>query len=82
MKQKKTLYGYVESAKLWYSNISNNILNKVYMGKQLTVCLYVDDFLCTCVDGAGLKWLQEELLKEYKKVNANFGRVQSYIGMR
>ena len=95
VKLKKALYGCVESAKLWYSNISNKlisigfkpnakdpcILNKVYMGKQLTVCLYVDDFLCTCVDETGLKWLQEELLKEYKEVNANFGRIHSYIGM-
>ena len=95
VKLKKALYGCVESAKLWYSNISNKltsigfkpnakdpcVLNKVYMEKQLTVCLYVDDFLCTCVDEAGLKWLQEELLKEYKEVNANFGRVHSYIGM-
>ena len=95
VKLKKALYGCVESAKLWYSNISNKLIslgfksnakdqcifNKVHEGKQLTVCLYVDDLLCTCADEDGLKWLKEELLKEYKEVNANFGRVHSYIGM-
>ena len=37
--------------------------------------------LCTCADEDGLKWLKEKLLNEYKEVNANFGRVHSYIGM-
>jgi hypothetical protein len=37
-------------------------------GKQLTVCCYVDDLLCTSVVQADIKWLYEELSKVFKKV--------------
>ena len=92
---KKALYGCVESAKLWYLNISKRlvslgfktnkkdecIFNKVHEGKQLTACLYVDDLLCTCEAETGLHWLKSELIKAYKDVNVAEGPVHSYLGM-
>ena len=95
VKLRKALYGCVESAKLWYLNISSKliklgfkpnpkdecVLNMDYNGKQLTVCLYVDDLLCTCEFAEALEWLKDELVKEYKDVNSNVGPVHSYLGM-
>jgi histone deacetylase 1/2 len=92
---RKALYGCVESAKLWYLHISSKlkklgfvanqkdecVLNLDYEGKQLTVCLYVDDLLCTCESAEALEWLKSELVKEYKDVNSNVGPVHSYLGM-
>ena len=91
----KALYGCLESAKLWYLHISSKlkklgfvanqkdecVLNLDYKGKQLTVCLYVDDLLCTCESAEALEWLKDELVKEYKEVNSNVGPVHSYLGM-
>jgi hypothetical protein len=95
VKLRKALYGCVESAKLWYSNISSKlkalgfvpnpkdecVFNVDFKGTQLTVCLYVDDLLCTCASDEGLEWLKNELVSEYKEVNSNSGPVHSYLGM-
>jgi hypothetical protein len=91
---KKALYGCVESAKLWYDTLSSKlkalgfkvnrkdccIYNKMFKGKQLTVCVYVDDLLCTCVYEEGLEWLEKELRAEFKELNVNGGAVHSYLG--
>jgi hypothetical protein len=37
-------------------------------GKQLTVCCYVDDLLCTSSLDGNIKWLYNELSKAFKKV--------------
>jgi hypothetical protein len=37
-------------------------------GKQLTVCVYVDDLLCTSAAQADIRWLYNELSKTFKKV--------------
>jgi hypothetical protein len=87
--------GCVNSAKLWFTNISSKlkrlgfvangkdecVFNKDYEGKQLIVCLYVDDLLCTCECEEGLSWLKDELVAEYKEVNVNVGPIHSYLGM-
>jgi hypothetical protein len=92
---RKALYGCVESAKLWFNTISTKLLslgftanckdecvfNKVNTrGNQVTVCVYVDDLLMTCVDESSLQELVEELRKEYKDVTAHEGPVHSYLG--
>ena len=59
----KALYGCVESARLWYDNISGLLksigfkqnsrerclYNDIVQGVQVTVCIYVDDLMLTCV---------------------------------
>jgi hypothetical protein len=94
VKLKKALYGCVESSQLWYDNIRTKLLtlgfvqnrkdacvfNKVHNGKQLTVALYVDDLMCTCVDPSALEWLYEELLSEYHELNVHRGSFHSYLG--
>ena len=78
----RALYGCVQSAKLWYKKlravlesigfVANRydecVFNRDFGGKQLTVCVYVDDMLCSCVDLKGLVWLEEQLAGAFKKL--------------
>jgi hypothetical protein len=90
----KALYGCVESARLWYEEISSTLLgaglvangkdpcvfNIVRGGHQITVCLYVDDLLVTSVDNADLEWVAALMRAKYKTVTLNNGLVHSYLG--
>jgi hypothetical protein len=91
---RKALYGCVESAKLWFNNLTAKfkslgftankkdpcIVNKTFNGKQLTVAIYVDDLLCSCEDSTALDWLAEQLTAEYKELVVHRGLVHSYLG--
>ena len=62
----RAIYGCIESAKLWYnllkSSLEENgftanpcdpcVFNKTVNGVQITVLIYVDDLLLTCVDSS------------------------------
>jgi hypothetical protein len=94
VKLDKALYGCVESAKLWYDEVSSALLAMGFVrnphdicvfnidrnGHQMTVCLYVDDLLMTSVDEADIEWLVGELRKKYDTVTLNIGDVHSYLG--
>jgi hypothetical protein len=90
----KALYGCVESAKLWYDNLmktltgmgfrSNGkdrcVLNVTRNGHQVTLCIYVDDILCTSIDDKDLDWVENHLKAKYGEVTAHKGKVHSYLG--
>jgi hypothetical protein len=94
VKLQKALYGCVESAKLWYDEVSSTlkglgfeanphdpcVFNIDRNGHQMTVCLYVDDLLMTSIDGEDIEWLASELRKKYETVTLNTGDVHSYLG--
>jgi hypothetical protein len=95
VKLDKALYGCIESSKLWYDNLSNKLKSlgfvanerdscvfnlKTTSGAQLTVAVYVDDLLCTCVEESQLEWLASELTKEYQELSVHRGGVHSYLG--
>ena len=92
----KALYGCVQSAKLWYDNVSAHlrktgyvpndvdpcVMNKMVNGKQCTICLFVDDILVTCVDDAGIDELIAALKAEYGEITVHRDESDlSYLGM-
>lgn len=94
VKLEKALYGCVESAKLWYDEVSSTLLGLGFVrnphdicvfnmdrnGHQVTVCLYVDDLLMTSIDEADIDWIVSELRKKYDTVTLNTGSIHSYLG--
>lgn len=90
----KALYGCIESAKLWYDNLSATlrrlgfkpnrkdtcVLNLIRDGHQVTVCIYVDDIFCTSKNQEDLDWLAVELRSKYGEVSVNLGEKHSYLG--
>jgi hypothetical protein len=90
----KALYGCVESAKLWYDEVSAALLSIGFVrnphdicvfntdrnGHQVTVCLYVDDLLITSVDEADIEWVVDTLRSKYETVSLNTGGLHSYLG--
>jgi hypothetical protein len=94
VKLRKALYGCIESAKLWFDEISKSlremgfianpydpcVFNTQRNGHQVTVCLYVDDLLITSVDEDDIGWVAEKLREKYGAVTLNVGDVHSYLG--
>jgi hypothetical protein len=93
---KMALYGTVEAAKLWYDHIISTavavgfvanpyercVLNKIGIsGHQITIVIYVDDILVTCVDIAELLAFKIYLLQVFPEVTYHDGGVLSYVGM-
>ena len=96
VKLDRALYGCVESGKLWYDTVAALLLSDGFTqnpadkcvfnktsaaGVQCTVCLYVDDMLCTCIDSAALEAVHALLVRTFGQVSINHGRVHSYLGM-
>ena len=94
VKLKKALYGCLESAKLWFDMLRGFLLelgftanprdkcvyNSDRNGSQITVCVYVDDLLCTSADVSNCEWLSERLIDKFKQVTVNRGMIHSYLG--
>jgi hypothetical protein len=94
VKLEKALYGCLESAKLWYDELSGTLLEMGFevnpkdkcvfnalRGKhQVTVCIYVDDILCTSVDSSDITWVEDGLRKKYGDMTTNHGKIHSYLG--
>jgi hypothetical protein len=94
VKLERPLYGTLEAAKLWYNVLSSLLLelgfiqykkdscvfNMVVDGVQLTIGVYVDDLLCTCVSESALEWLGAEMEKSFPGMTINKGQVHSYLG--
>ena len=91
----KALYGCIESAKLWYDLISSKLLglgfiqnpydicvfNKEVKGVQVTITLYVDDLMITCVNGEVLDTTISEIQGLFNGSTVHKGKIQSYLGM-
>jgi len=91
----KALYGCIESAKLWYDLISTKltglgfqhnlydlcVFNKEIEGKQITVTLYVDDLMITCVDSDMLASSISDIQAMFDGSTVHRGKTHSYLGM-
>jgi hypothetical protein len=92
---RKALYGCLESGKLWFDTLSGALtelgfaqnpherclFNRVEREIQLTVLVYVDDLMITCADDSIIEKFLEELIKRFKELTINRGKVHSYLGM-
>jgi hypothetical protein len=91
----KALYGCIESAKLWYESISETLLtygflrnakdscvfNRDIGGKQLTVCLYVDDLFLTCENEDAIRDTIQMLKEKYTDITFSLSDKLKYVGM-
>ena len=57
------------------------VMNKTVDGNQLTVVIYVDDILATCVSAEAITWLLDELTAEFDEVKGGLSDDFSYLGM-
>jgi Reverse transcriptase (RNA-dependent DNA polymerase) len=90
----KALYGCVESARLWYDNISTLlksigfvqnlrdrcVFNMVVREAQVTVCIYVDDLIITCTKPDVIDEVLTKLSEEYVDITVHRGDIHSYLG--
>ena len=95
MRLDKALYGTLMAGKLWYVKLCKILLekgfkknpvdpcvmNKTVNGNQITLALFVDDILATCVDEGTLTWIIEELKGEFDDVKGSISDDFSYLGM-
>ena len=93
---KKALYGCIQSAMLWYRELSTFlfslgfttnpydecVFNQNYAGYgQCTVFVYVDDLLVTCKSQTIIDNLFNALESKYREVKRNHGINHNYLGM-
>jgi hypothetical protein len=92
---KKGLYGCVQSALLWYRNISSTladfgytpnpvdpcVFNKTVDGFQVTVDVHVDDAIITTAHPTEDKTLTEQLRAKYGTITVHEGKEHVYLGM-
>jgi hypothetical protein len=57
------------------------VLNLTRNGVQLTVVVYVDDLLVTCVSDDAIDWLMDKLVTRFKDVKRHREKNLSYLGM-
>jgi ribosomal protein L24E len=95
VKLKKALYGCIESAKLWYNTLCNDlnkfgflpnvldscVFNKTVNGAQVTLLLYVDDLFITSKSEELTKETINYITKLYGKLTSTYGMKHSYLGM-
>lgn len=94
---KKALYGCVESAALWYENLSATMRGLGYKrnecdicvfnrtntrGVQCTATVHVDDLLITSVSKLMLSELTDGLRLRYGEISLNHGPLLNYLGMQ
>ena len=97
VKLNKAQYGCVESARLWYNNISKflisigfqkNLLDPcVFMsktdnGEDFFITLYVDDLMCFCADEDAIEGFIAKLEAKYTTITVRKGLVHDYLAMR
>jgi hypothetical protein len=91
----KALYGLIESARIWFQTVAGTLLdmgfvqnpkdvcvfNKMMGEHQLTIFLYVDDVMVTCVDEAAIDSTLADLKKKYGELVVHEGDSLPYLGM-
>jgi len=92
----KAMYGLIQSAKLWYKELTRYLTTKGFKkcksdecvlvkqmadGEYLIVLLYVDDILVLGKQRADRHWVRNILEQEYEKVTSEEGERLPYLGM-
>jgi hypothetical protein len=92
----KALYGCIESARLWYEQLSGELISLGYKANdydscvfnktradntQATITIHVDDLLITASSEAAIDEIIGELEMLYPNLEVHRGRVLNYIGM-
>jgi len=90
------MYGLIQSAKLWYKELSGYLVNKGFTvcktdecilvkrmesGEYTGIILYVDDILVLSKMSEDRYWVKSMLVDWYKKVTSEEGDRLSYLGM-
>jgi hypothetical protein len=95
VKLDKALYGCVESARLWFNEVSSHLQSLNYKqsevdscvffktenGETTVVIVYVDDFLISAKEIKQLNSLIDSIRFKYQSIQATFGPVLEYLGM-
>ena len=95
VKLNKALYGCIESARLWYDNLSKTLMSFGFVrndqdlcvfnldsnGTQCTTIVHVDDMMITCVVESIIDSVIKHLTDVYKELTVHRGKVLSYVGM-
>ena len=91
----RALYGCVESAQLWFKEITSCLttiglqpnatdpctMNMTVKGVSITVVIYVDDLLLVCTDIQVIHTVIGALKKRYGEVKTAEGLVHNYLGL-
>jgi hypothetical protein len=92
----KAMYGLIQSAKLWYKELTRYLVSKGFRvcstdecvltkrmndGEHLVVLLYVDDILVLGKADRDRKWVKEILEEKYEKISMDEGNRLTYLGM-
>jgi hypothetical protein len=90
VKLNKTLFGCVQSAKMWHDKLCNVLEEdgydwclfiKTVDGVQLTIAFYVDDLLITSVSGAMVDDLEKLLKRKFEAITVTRANKHSYLAM-
>jgi Reverse transcriptase (RNA-dependent DNA polymerase) len=90
----KAIFGCIESARLWYTEISSTlhacgfvtnprdpcVHNKMVGKDQFTIIVYVDDLKMTCRNKEAVLDMERTLLQKYGQFRTTHDRVTSYLG--
>jgi hypothetical protein len=92
----RAMYGLIQSAKLWYKELTRHLLDKGFQkstadecvlvkkmenGEYILVVLYVDDILVMGKHEKDRHWVKSILEAEYEKITVNEGPRLTYLGM-
>ena len=90
----KALYRCIESAVLWYEELSQTLISlgltrndtnpcvfNLSGNKRLTVTVYVDDLMIMSNNVRTVDWLLAELTRNYDQLKINQGTNHNYLGM-
>ena len=91
----KALYGYIESAKIWFETLSTFligfgfrpnpfdkcVLNMMQNRHQITVMIYVDDLYISSVSGVLIRHVIDRIKAKFLTITVKDGPRQSYLGM-
>ena len=91
----RALYGCVESARLWYNELSTTLINegftpndcdacifnKTVRGTQITIIVYVDDLMIMSKKSKLIKAIITALEAKYDKLKISTGKIHNYLGM-
>ena len=96
VKLNRCLYGCIESAKRWQNHLTGTLTSLGFTsnpqdtcvfnmigasGHQITIVVYVDDLLITCISHLDIETVVNGLKKVYPQVKHEIGTVHNYLGM-